>query len=80
MIDTDKYEERIKSIPIRKLKVGCTLLVDSAFLRDAGLELLTEVKRLRALLEWYEEYDICHPNAQHCCDDCLERNGFEVEE
>ena len=49
MIDTDKYEERIKSIPIRKLKVGCTLLEDSAFLRDAGLELLAEVKRLRDL-------------------------------
>ena len=50
MIDTDKYEERIKSIPIRKLKVGCTLLEDSAFLRDAGLELLAEVKRLRKTL------------------------------
>ena len=47
MIDTDKYEERIKSIPIRKLKVGCTLLEDSVFLRDTGLELLAEVKRLR---------------------------------
>jgi len=26
----------------------------------------------------YEKYSICHPDGTHCCDECLERNGFEV--
>ena len=31
--------------------------------------------------EWHsdmEKYSICHPDGTHCCDECLERNGFEV--
>ena len=37
-----------------------------------------EVKRLRFELDEYEKYDICHPDGLYCCDECLERNGFEV--
>ena len=41
-------------------------------------DLIAEVKRLRDELALYEKYDICHPDGTHCCDECLERNGFEV--
>ena len=40
--------------------------------------LLAEVERLRFELDEYEKYDICHPDGLYCCDECLERNGFEV--
>tara|TARA_R100000234_G_scaffold669_1_gene537 strand:- start:4233 stop:4424 length:192 start_codon:yes stop_codon:yes gene_type:complete len=41
-------------------------------------DLIVEVKRLREELNEYEKYSICHPDGTHCCDECLERNGFEV--
>ena len=43
-------------------------------------DLLAEVKRLREELALYEKYVICHPDGEHCCDECLERNGFEVKQ
>lgn len=51
--------------------------IDSQLIADAPL-LLAEVKRLREELALYEKYAICHPDGTHCCDECLERNGFEV--
>jgi hypothetical protein len=65
-------------------KVATTHYYDSPsnrhdrFIIEDSLKLLAEVKRLREQLEWYEQYDICHPEGTHCCDECLERNGFEV--
>ena len=52
---------------------------NTQLIADAPL-LLAEVKRLRDELALYEKYDICHPDGTHCCDECLERNGFEVKE
>ena len=64
MIDTDKYEGLIDA---------------EGYIDYDGLDyLLAEVKRLRDELALYEKYDICHPDGTHCCDECLERNGFEV--
>ena len=57
--------------------VGFELDKDGQLIADAPL-LLEEVKRLREELALYEKYDICHPDGEHCCDECLERNGFEV--
>ena len=51
-------------------------LVDS--LEGIEEELKAEVMRLREELALYEKYVICHPDGTHCCDECLERNGFEV--
>jgi len=51
-------------------------LVDS--LEGIEEELKAEVQRLREELALYEKYVICHPDGTHCCDECLERNGFEV--
>lgn len=94
MIDTDKYEGHAKEgwhfdsanvlrdgydKEIAEL-VGEDWLDDKAtqkLIADAPL-LLAEVKRLRDELVLYEKYDICHPDGTHCCDECLERNGFEV--
>ena len=64
MIDTDKY--------------GLVIDDDGYFCEDKIDELLAEVKRLREELNEYEKYSICHPDGTHCCDECLERNGFEV--
>ena len=69
MIDIDKYE-------------GTNWDLRGQFthteMADEVLLLLAEVKRLREELALYEKYDICHPDGTHCCDECLERNGFEV--
>lgn len=42
-------------------------------------DLIQEIKQLRQQLAHYEQYEICHPDGTHCCDECLERNGFEVQ-
>ena len=67
MIDTDEYIE----------------MWDDNLLGSEGVQILmntliSEVERLREELALYEKYEICHPDGEHCCDECLERNGFEV--
>tara|TARA_R100000008_G_C3586789_1_gene173097 strand:+ start:167 stop:415 length:249 start_codon:yes stop_codon:yes gene_type:complete len=82
MIDTDKYEGHTPPhwVWIDWIGLPATLNdVDKELMQDAPL-LLAEVKRLREELEWYQQYDICHPDGKYCCDECLERNGFEVKE
>jgi len=81
MIDTDKYEKLIESIVICEeewIKGQDSLVEDSRRLKACATRLLAEVERLREELALYEKYVICHPDGTHCCDECLERNGFEV--
>ena len=93
MIDTDEYEghtpgpwkhfysvagEACEIISEKNGVVGrWQNKSDGRLMADAPL-LLAEVKRLREELYQYEKYSICHPDTTHCCDECLERNGFEV--
>jgi len=84
MIDTDKYEGHTEGKDTwAKYANWATArynrYADTELIADAPL-LLEEVKRLREELYEYEKYSICHPDATHCCDECLERNGFEVKE
>ncbi len=86
MIDTDKYKGHLAYLDNELwaftdfMNINATheeRCATEALLNDAPL-FLEEVKRLREELALYEKYAICHPDGTHCCDECLERNGFEV--
>lgn len=86
MIDTDKYKGHLAYLDNELwaftdfMNINATheeRCATEALLNDAPL-LFEEVKRLREELALYEKYAICHPDGTHCCDECLERNGFEV--
>jgi|TARA_A100001515_G_scaffold34955_1_gene27268 hypothetical protein len=90
MIDTDKYEEYLTyqsekltyNLNAKKMVEDAGLIDDNDGFLDVHYRkiayLLAEVKQLREKLNEYEKYSICHPDGTHCCDECLERNGFEV--
>jgi hypothetical protein len=67
MIDTDEY-----------IEMWNDHLLGSEGVQDLMNALIAKVERLREELALYEKYAICHPDGTHCCDECLERNGFEV--
>ena len=86
MIDTDKYKGHLAYLDNELwaftdfMNINATheeRCATGALLNDAPL-LFEEVKRLREELALYEKYAICHPDGTHCCDECLERNGFKV--
>tara|TARA_R100000664_G_scaffold34173_1_gene54631 strand:- start:2458 stop:2700 length:243 start_codon:yes stop_codon:yes gene_type:complete len=78
MIDTDKYEGVRTPFGIVPTEDILKMLEPIRERDNKIAELDAEVKRLREKLYEYEKYSICHPDATHCCDECLERNGFEV--
>ena len=84
MIDTEDLLAEVKRLREQYTELREALVGDSPnWTHEELIERALEISKPVELEfgEWHsdmEKYSICHPDGTHCCDECLERNGFEV--